>query len=100
MSASITETQGLTFMEAMASNVLLLARYDDTLLGTIHDGKNGFFFLDEEDMAKKMDRIISLPEKEKERIRLEALNGLSEYSIDKFYERIKKVYERAIQRNW
>lgn len=100
VSASITETQGLTFMEAMASNVLLLARYDDTLLGTIHDGKNGFFFLDEEDMAKKMDRIISLPEKEKERIRLEALNGLSEYSIDKFYERIKKVYERAIQRNW
>ena len=100
VSASITETQGLTFMEAMASNVLLLARYDDTLLGTIHDGKNGFFFLDEEDMAKKMDRIISLPEKEKERIRLEALNGLSEYSLDKFYERIKKVYERAIQRNW
>lgn len=100
VSASITETQGLTFMEAMASNVLLLARYDDTLLGTIHDGKNGFFFLDEEDMAKKMDRIISLPEKEKERIRLEALNGLSDYSNDKFYERIKKVYERAIQRNW
>ena len=51
-------------------------------------------------MAKKMDRIISLPEKEKERIRLEALNGLSDYSLDKFYERIKKVYERAIQRNW
>ena len=100
VSASITETQGLTFMEAMASNVLLLARYDDTLLGTIHDGKNGFFFLDEEDMAKKMDRIISLPEKEKECIRLEALNGLSDYSLDKFYERIKKVYERAIQRNW
>ena len=100
VSASITETQGLTFMEAMASNVLLLARYDDTLLGTIHDGKNGFFFLDEEDMAKKMDKIISLSEEEKNHIRLEALNGLSEYSLDKFYERVKKVYERAIQRNW
>ncbi len=100
VSASITETQGLTFMEAMASNVLLLARYDDTLLGTIRDGKNGFFFFDEDDMAKKISSIISLSENEKETIKAEAILGLEEYSLDKFYERVKKVYERAIKRNW
>jgi 1,2-diacylglycerol 3-alpha-glucosyltransferase len=33
VSASITETQGLTFMEAMASSLVLLARYDDSLIG-------------------------------------------------------------------
>lgn len=100
VSASITETQGLTFMEAMASNVLLLARYDDTLSATIKDGKNGFFFLDESDMAAKIDKIISLSEMEKNKILSEAIDGLSEYSIDKFYDRVKKVYERAIKRNW
>lgn len=100
VSASITETQGLTFMEAMASNVLLLARYDDTLLATIKDGKNGFFFLDEDDMAKKIEKIINMKEEDKEKIRIEAHDGLSEFSLDKFYERVKAVYERAIKRNW
>lgn len=100
VSASITETQGLTFMEAMASGVLLLARYDDTLSQTIKDGKNGFFFLDESDMSKMIDKIISMSEEEKNKIIVEAINGLSEYSIDKFYERVKAVYERAIKRNW
>jgi 1,2-diacylglycerol 3-alpha-glucosyltransferase len=46
VSASITETQGLTFMEAMASSLFLLARYDESLVGTIKDGEDGFFFLD------------------------------------------------------
>ncbi len=100
VSASITETQGLTFMEAMASSLLLMARYDDTLLSTINDGKNGFFFLDEDDMAKKLNMVISLSEKEKEIVRLAAIDGLSEYSIDKFYERVKNVYVRAIKRDW
>ena len=100
VSASITETQGLTFMEAMASSVLLLARYDDTLLGTIHDGKNGFFFIDENDMAEKIESVIHLSEEKKAEIKKEALFGLSEYSMDKFYERVKKVYERAIRRSW
>ncbi len=100
VSASITETQGLTFMEAMASNVLLLARYDDTLLGTIQDEKNGFFFLDENDMAKKIEKIIAMSKKEKEAVREAAILGLEDYSLDKFYERVKKVYERAIKKNW
>ena len=100
VSASITETQGLTFMEAMASSVLLMARYDDTLLSTINDGKNGFFFLDEDDMAKKLNFVINMDEKDKERVRNAAIEGLSDYSIDKFYERVKHVYERAIKRDW
>lgn len=100
VSASITETQGLTFMEAMASSVLLMARYDDTLLGTIHDGKNGFFFIDETDMAEKLKKVIDLSSEEKEKIKKAAIAGLSEYSLEKFYERVKGVYERAIKRNW
>lgn len=43
VSASITETQGLTFIEAMASGIPALARYDKNLEGVILDGRNGFF---------------------------------------------------------
>ena len=47
-SASITETQGLTFMEAMASGTIVLARFDANLADTIIDGETGFFFTNEE----------------------------------------------------
>lgn len=100
VSASITETQGLTFMEAMASSLVLLARYDESLLGTIKDGENGFFFLDEKDMGKKLEGIISLPATKLSEIRAEALKAIEPYSLDLFYERVHEVYKRAIKKNW
>jgi 1,2-diacylglycerol 3-alpha-glucosyltransferase len=55
VSASITETQGLTFMEAMAAGLIVLARYDDNLQGNdFADGKTGYFFYDEEDFKEKL----------------------------------------------
>lgn len=100
VSASITETQGLTFMEAMAANLILLCRYDDTLKDTIEDNKDGFFFQDEEDMAKKIANIISLSEEQKEKIKINANERLKPYFLETFYERIHHVYERAIKKNW
>lgn len=51
-------------------------------------------------MAKKLNFVINMDEKDKERVRNAAIEGLSDYSIDKFYERVKHVYERAIKRDW
>lgn len=39
ISASLSETQGLTYIEAMASNIPVIARYDDQLVDVIEDGK-------------------------------------------------------------
>jgi 1,2-diacylglycerol 3-alpha-glucosyltransferase len=44
ISASTTETQGLTYIEAMAAKKVVLARYDTNLDETIVDGVNGRFF--------------------------------------------------------
>jgi len=44
---SVTETQGLTYIEALASGVPLLVKYDDNLEGVIKEGENGFSFLDD-----------------------------------------------------
>lgn len=100
VSASITETQGLTFMEAMASGVLLFARYDDSLLGTIKDGDNGFFFIDEGDFALKLPAIIALSPFRVAEIVTKARQGLEPYSLDLFYQKVHAVYERALQKNW
>lgn len=99
-SASITETQGLTFMEAMASRAIVIARFDDNLSGTIMDGKTGFFFTDEESFSAKCDKIFSLPKEELETIKNNAIEVCDIYSIERFYQNIMEVYKRAIRKFW
>ena len=99
-SASITETQGLTFMEAMAAGNIVLARFDSNLSGTIVNGKTGFFFTDENSFISQVEKIFSLKDEEKQAIINQAYETVDMYSIDKFYENIMRVYKRAIRKQW
>jgi 1,2-diacylglycerol 3-alpha-glucosyltransferase len=100
VSASTTETQGLTFMEAMASSLVIFVRYDDTLVSTVKDGENGFFFYDEADMAEKLSKIIDLSPTTRKEINTHALKAIEPYSLEKFYQSVKEVYEHAIKKNY
>ena len=99
-SASVTETQGLTFNEAMAAGAIILARYDDNLTNVITDSRTGFFFTDESSFIEKLERIFALSKEEKKEIIEEAYKVVEDYSIDKFYENIMVVYERALKKYW
>ena len=99
-SASITETQGLTFMEAMAAGNIVLARFDSNLTGTIVNGQTGFFFTDDDSFVNQVENILSLSKEEKENIINEAYKIVDRYSIDRFYENIMRVYKRAIRKLW
>ena len=99
-SASITETQGLTFMEAMAAGKIVLARFDSNLTGTIINGKTGFFFTDENSFIAQTEKIFALSKSQKDEIINEAYKIAEIYSIDKFYENIVRVYKRAIRKYW
>ena len=99
-SASITETQGLTFMEAMAAGKIVLARFDSNLTGTIINGKTGFFFTDNTSFVSQVERILSMSAEQKETIINEAYRVVDAYSIDKFYNNIVRVYKRAIRKYW
>ncbi len=99
-SASVTETQGLTYMEAMASHTIVLARLDDNLSGTIIDGRTGFFFTDEANFVEKATKILYLTDIERNNILKQSDEIISKYSIETFYTRIKEVYNRAIRKCW
>ncbi len=99
-SASITETQGLTFMEAMASGAIVLARFDTNLADTITDGQTGFFFTDEESFVEKAERIFALSNEGRKAIIDRAYQTVDKYSIDKFYDNIMEVYNRALKKFW
>ena len=100
MSASLTETQGLTFMEAMSASLPVLARYDDNLVGTIKDGDTGFFFFDEEDFPSKLDHVINMSEAERKAIIRRGMDAIEPYSMEHFYQSIMEVYQRVCRRNW
>lgn len=100
INASVTETQGLTFMEALAASRILLVRYDDSLRGLIKERKNGFFFLDENDLAKKLLYVMSLSSEMKKEIRMNGLESIEPYSLERFYENIIRVYKRALRNKW
>lgn len=100
VSASITETQGLTFMEAMAAHLVVLARYDDNLVGVIQDGKTGFFFFDESDFEQRLRRVLTLDDASEKRVISAALKAIDVYSMERFYQNIIEVYTRVRKKNW
>ena len=99
-SASITETQGLTFMEAMAAGRIVLARFDTNLTGTIVNGKTGFFFTDDSSFVSQVEKIFAMSKEQKDAVIKEAYRTVDTYSIDKFYDNIVRVYKRAIRKYW
>ena len=99
-SASITETQGLTFMEAMAAGKIVLARFDSNLTGTIVNGKTGFFFTDDASFVSQCEKIFTMSKEQRDLIIKEAYHTVDMYSIDKFYDNIVRVYKRAIRKHW
>ncbi|MGC4020195.1 MAG: glycosyltransferase [Muricomes sp.] len=55
VSASVSETQGLTYLEALASGVPALCRKDACLDGVIIDGYNGWQYEKEQDYMENME---------------------------------------------
>ncbi len=101
LSASISETQGLTYNEAMACKLLVFARYDLNLEGTIIDSKTGFFFNDCDSFEDKLEKILNLDNSEREKIVSAAYKlNVEKYSLDLYYERMYDVYNKAIRKFW
>jgi len=100
LSASVSETQGLTFMEAMASYVPIFCRFDNNLVGIIENNKTGFFFMEDNEFVEKLHEIMSLSADEMRCIKQNAYKAIDKFSEKNFYDNIMMVYERAIRRNW
>lgn len=95
VSASLSETQGLTFIEAMACGIPAVARYDENnLTDVIHDGINGFIFKTEQDLA---DLIIRLSNTDLTKYGNQAYQDAMKFSSKVFFEKVIDVYIEAIE---
>lgn len=95
VSASLSETQGMTFIEAMACGIPVLARDRVALEGVLHDGENGYYFNDAEDLADKIRLLRSHPDIASMKQRSEQI--ASQYSLDSFAAMAEQVYREVIE---
>lgn len=97
ISASTSETQGLTYIEAMASGLPLLCRKDDCLVDVVDEGFNGFTFENKEEFIDKVDRILLDPSA-LEKYKANALTKAQKFSVEEFGRQVEALYLRVIRR--
>ena len=95
--ASTSETQGLTYYEALANGTIALCRDDSVLDGVIKNGFNGFRYQDFQGFEKFVERVFSDRET-KELLELNARSFAEEhFSKEGFGEKCLASYKQAIE---
>lgn len=97
VSASTTETQGLTFIEALASKLPVFARPDDVLEDLVIEGETGYFFTNAKEFADKLLAYADSSAQHKQFVVDNTLKRVEPYDGRVFYQRIISVYESAIR---
>lgn len=94
--ASKTETQGLTIIEAMASNVVPVCMRDEAFQSMITEDLDGLFFETQEEYKKQIFRLYE-NKKELQKFDNQARIQAETYSSRYYGERVLEVYNRAIR---
>ena len=93
MSASRTETQGLTYIEAQASGLPLLCRADACLDRIVRQGENGYVFHNEEEFLQGFEALVaSRPSREEVRASFNP-----SFTKEHFAESVEDLYIRVIE---
>jgi len=94
--ASRTETQGLTYLEAMASGLPILARPDKVLDGLVHQGSTGYYFETAEELARTIESFTKLSKENMDELKMNIRSTIKKLDSEGFYRKIMEVYESAL----
>ncbi len=97
VSASRSETQGLTYIEAMASGLPIVAREDKCLEDILEQGKNGYSFTNKEELYHGLDQILFLDKLTN--YGENAIEKVKKYSTQEFAYQIERVYQQVVSRD-
>ena len=95
VSASQSETQGLTYIEAMESGLPILCKKDPCLDAVVEEGNNGFQYSSPEQFSEIAARLFK-SEKLRSKIGGAARkSALSRFSANGFARSVAEVYEKS-----
>ena len=95
VSASTSETQGLTYVEAAANCLPLLCRRDPCLDGVLVEGKNGYEYEAEQEFCELLDTILSSPDW-CHTARVQSKEIADTFDKSSFAEKIEAIYEAIV----
>ena len=98
VSASTSETQGMTYAEALAGGIPLLCRRDGCLEQVVTNGENGWQYDDREDFLGRIREWKGMSEDAKSRMQDKAVDSAEKFSSGNFAGRVEKIYEQQIRR--
>lgn len=96
VTASKSETQGLTVVEAMAAGIVPVCISDEAFSSAFTDKLDGFSFRSEDEYIRIIDKLINSKE-ERERISKQSRISAEHLSSSQYAENVLVVYDRAIR---
>jgi 1,2-diacylglycerol 3-alpha-glucosyltransferase len=94
LSASQSETQGLTYFEALACGLPLLVQEDACLDGVLNE-ENGISFHDESSFDLGLTRLLTETDEKRSLRSRAAVKKAHEYGVTAFVNKVLTVYEEA-----
>ena len=98
VSASQSETQGLTYMEAMVSGLPLLCHEDECLADVVQNGKNGFVYTDKNDFVEKLTILSNDTENRLAMGQNARQTVLDNFSETAFVDACERLYAKTVSR--
>lgn len=95
VSASTSETQGLTYIEALASGIPVLAKKDPCLEDVLYEGYNGYTFEDESSFKKNLKLLLE--NKEGIDYKGNAALSVEKFSTMEFAAKVENIYYHVIK---
>ena len=95
VSASQSETQGLTYIEALASGLPVVAKADRCLDGVLQNGVNGYTFQGKDDFLQAINKILS-NESNNELMSIRAIQSVEKLSAMHFALAVEAAYNNVL----
>ena len=94
ISSSTSETQGFTYIEALACSLPIVCKADSVLTQTLIEGFNGFSFTSDKEFLEKAIPLVDDAEYRKE-IGKNAKESVDKYSLKHFAENLLSIFAEA-----
>lgn len=96
VSGSTSETQGLTYYEALANGTTALCRKDGALDGVIINGYNGYVYEDFQGFNRSLEKIMENKDFENYLSKNARSFAIEKFSVEAFGQKCENIYKKVI----
>ncbi len=97
VSASQSETQGLTYNEALAAGLPVIARADGCLDGVLETGVNGYTFTNKQELLAALDKVLQ-DDNHRSKLSQGAIASSQKFSAEHFAASMQDLYQSVLEK--